>query len=142
MRDADSARPPFALKGIEHVLLLVSGMDETLAFYGDVLGAQLETRLPEYGMAELRAGDSHIDLVDIAAPEGAWAQPPVAGGRNVDHIAMKLNACDEHSLRRHLVKHGVDIVEERVNVDSQGETLSLYVRDPSGNTVELMCASS
>lgn len=134
-------RPPFTLKGIEHVLLLVRGMDETLAFYGDVLGARLETRLPEYGMAELRAGDSHIDFVDIAAPEGAWAQPPVAGGRNMDHIALQLNACDEETLRCHLVEHGIDIVEERVNEGPQGKTLSLYVRDPSGNTVELMCAS-
>ena len=123
------------------MLLLVRGMDETLAFYQGVLGARLETRLPEYGMAELQAGDSHIDLVDIAATEGAWAQPPVAGGRNVDHFALRLNACDEEALRGHLAKHGIEVVEERVNENPQGKTLSLYVRDPSGNTVELMCAS-
>jgi len=141
MRDTDATRPPFTLRGIEHVLLLVRGIDETLGFYEGVLGAQLETRLPDYGMAELRAGNSHIDLVDIAATEGAWAQPPVAGGRNVDHFALRLNACDEGALRRHLVAHGIEVVEERINEDPQEKTLSLYVRDPSGNTVELMCAS-
>jgi glyoxylase I family protein len=137
MRETDTAAPPFTLRGIEHLLLLVSGMDEALAFYGGVLGARLEMRLPEYGMAELRVGNSHIDVVDIAAPEGAWAQPPVAGGRNLDHFALRLNACDEGALRRHLIKHGIEVVEERVN--EGGKTLSLYVRDPSGNTVELMC---
>lgn len=141
MRDTDEGRPPFTLGGIEHVLLLVRGMDEALAFYVDVLGARLETRLPRYGMAELRAGESHIDLVDIAGPEGAWARPPVAGGRNVHHFAVRLNACDEGALRHHLVNHGVEIVEERVNENSHGKSLSLYVRDPSGNIVELMCAS-
>jgi len=141
LRDTDAARPPFTLEGIEHVLLLVCGMDDALAFYGDVLGARLETSLPAYGMAELRAGSSHIDVVDIAAPEGAWARPPVAGGRNVDHFAMRLAACDEGALRRHLAKHGIEVIEERVNQDGQDKTLSLYVRDPSGNTVELMCAS-
>jgi glyoxylase I family protein len=142
MQSTDAARPPFTLKGIEHVLLLVRGMDEALAFYSGVLGARLETRLPEYGMAELQAGDSHIDLVDIAATEGAWAQPPVAGGRNVDHFALRLNPCDEEALRAHLVKHGIEVVEERVDENPQGKTLSLYVRDPSGNTVELLCASA
>ncbi len=137
MRETDAAAPPFTLKGIEHVLLLVRGMDETLGFYEEVLGARLETRLAEYGMAELRVGNSHIDVVDIAAPEGAWAQPPVAGGRNLDHFALRLNACDEGALRRHLVKRGIEVIEERVN--EGGKTLSLYVRDPSGNTVELMC---
>lgn len=142
MRDTDASRPPFTLKGIEHVLLLVRGMDETLEFYEGVLGARLETRLPAYGMAELRAGASHIDVVDIAVPEGAWARPTVAGGRNVDHFALRLDACDEGALRRHLVEHVIEVVEERLNDDPQGKTLSLYVRDPSGNTVELMCASS
>ncbi len=124
------------------MLLLVRGMDETLAFYEGVLGARLETRLPEYGMAELRAGASHLDVVDIAVPEGAWARPPIAGGRNVDHFALRLGACDEGALRHHLVEHGIAVVEERVNDDVRGKALSLYVRDPSGNTVELMCASS
>ncbi len=82
--------PPFALKGIEHVLLLVNGMDSALAFYQDVLGARLESRIPRYAMAELRAGASHIDLVDTSAPEGAWARPPVDGGRNVDHVAVQV----------------------------------------------------
>lgn len=116
-------------------------MDDALAFYENVLGARLETRLPRYAMAELRVGDSHIDLVDIAAAEGAWARPPVAGGRNVDHVALRLDACEEGALRRHLVEHRVEIVEERVTDDPEGQTLSLYVRDPSGNTVELMGAS-
>jgi glyoxylase I family protein len=126
--------PPFSLKRIEHVLLLVSGMDDALRFYEGVLAAKLETRIPQFGMAELRAGASHIDLVDIATEEGAWARPQVSGGRNVDHVALRIDSCDEAALRRHLASHGVDIVEERVEEESR----SFYVRDPSGNVVELM----
>jgi glyoxylase I family protein len=138
MQSTQASSPPFTLKGIEHVLLLVTGIEEALAFYEKVLGARLETRLPKYAMAELRAGSSHIDLVDTSVPEGAWALPPVAGGRNVDHIALRLDLSDEPALRRHLESHGVEIVEERVNEEPEGATLSLYVRDPSGNVVELM----
>jgi glyoxylase I family protein len=140
MRDAGASSPPFGLQGIEHVLLLVNGMETSLTFYQEVLGAQLESRIPRFAMAELRAGGSHIDLVDIGSPEGAWALPPVAGGRNVDHIALRLNGSEETSLRRHLEAHGVAIVEERANEESQGASLSFYVRDPSGNVIELMGA--
>jgi glyoxylase I family protein len=140
MQDSQ-AKPPFALGGIEHVLLLVNGMDAALAFYERGLGATVESRLPRYGMAELRVGSSHLDLVDTSVPQGAWARPPVAGGRNVDHIAIRIDAADEAALRRHLSAHGVDVVEERVEESTDGKSLSLYIRDPSGNTIELMTRS-
>ncbi len=140
MRKAGANPPPFRLRGIEHVLLLVNGMETSLEFYQEVLGAQVESRIPRFAMAELRAGGSHIDLVDIGSPEGAWAVPPVAGGRNVDHIALRLTGSEETSLRRHLGAHDVAIVEERVNEEPVGTSLSLYVRDPSGNVIELMGA--
>jgi catechol 2,3-dioxygenase-like lactoylglutathione lyase family enzyme len=129
---------PFALERIEHVLLLVNGMDAALAFYERGLGATVESRLPRYGMTELRAGSSHLDLVDVSVPQGAWARPPIAGGRNVDHVAIRIDAADEAALRRHLAAHDVDIVEERIEESADGKSLSLYVRDPSGNTIELM----
>jgi len=132
------SRPPFALEAIAHVLLLVQGMKESLAFYEDVLGASVESRMPQFGMVELRAGVSHIDLVDTAAAEGRWALPGVAGGRNLDHVAIAIGPHDEPALRRHLEAHAIPIVEERVNEDPRGKSLSLYVRDPSGNVIELM----
>jgi glyoxylase I family protein len=135
-----SAAPPFSLKGIEHVLLLVNAMDSALAFYQDVLGARVESRIPRYAMAELRAGASHIDLVDTSAPEGAWARPPVEGGRNVDHVAVRLDSCEAAAVRRHLAACGAQIVEERINEEPDGDNLSFYVRDPSGNLIELMGA--
>jgi catechol 2,3-dioxygenase-like lactoylglutathione lyase family enzyme len=129
--------PPFELRCIEHALLLVGDMDAALAFYQDVLGARLEARFPRYAMAELVAGASHLDLVDVSRDEGAWARPPVAGGRNLDHIALRVRG-EASAARRHLADRRVEIVEERLNEDASGAELSLYVRDPSGNTIELM----
>ncbi len=131
-------RPPFTLEALDHVLLLVRGMEGSLEFYQAVLGARAESLLPQYAMVELRAGTSHLDLVDVEAPEGRWALPNVDGGRNVDHIALNVGACDEGELRRHLAMHDVPIIEERCDEDARGTVLSLYVRDPSGNVVELV----
>ena len=133
-----TSHPPFTLEGIEHVLLLVQGIEESLAFYVGVLGAQVEAHLPQYALTELRVGISHLDLVDTIAPEGLWAFPPIAGGRNVDHVALRIGPHDELALRQHLGAHAVPIIEERVNEDARAPSLSLYVHDPSGNVIELM----
>lgn len=134
---ASDTKPPFALEGIDHVLLLVTGMAPAARFYAKVLGCRVEERLPQYGMLQLRAGAALIDLVDISAPQAAWAVPPTAGGRNLDHLCLALGRHDEGKLRRHLARHRVEIVEEGVHGGSRGESLSLYVRDPSGNVIEL-----
>ena len=67
--------PPFKLEGLDHVVLLVRGMAEAQHFYEQVLGCSVDRALPQYGMLQLRAGASLIDLVDIGSTEGEWARP-------------------------------------------------------------------
>jgi catechol 2,3-dioxygenase-like lactoylglutathione lyase family enzyme len=129
--------PPFALEGIDHVVLLVDDIERARAFYCGVIGCSVDRALPEYGMLQLRAGAALIDLVDIASNEGAWARPPAAGGRNMDHVCLATGAWDEAAMRVHLAAHDVEIVEEGLRYGARGEGLSFYVRDPAGNTVEL-----
>lgn len=132
-----TARPPFALAGIDHVLLLVNGMAAARGFYCGILGCTLEDELPQFGMLQLRAGNSLIDLVDIDTEQGAWARPKAAHGRNLDHLCLALQAFDEAALRRHLDLNRIAIVEEGRHRGAHGESLSIYVKDPSGNTIEL-----
>jgi catechol 2,3-dioxygenase-like lactoylglutathione lyase family enzyme len=132
-----ASRPPFALEGIDHVVLLVEDMAAARAFYLEVIGCTVENDLPRYGMAQLRAGASLIDLVDISGEPGAWARPPVEGGRNVDHVCIATGAWQEEPMRDWLAAHGVEIVEEGVNNGARGESLSFYVKDPTGNLIEL-----
>ena len=134
---AEGSVPPFVLKGIDHVVLLVDGMAAARSFYCGVLGCTIDRELPRYGMLQLRAGAALIDLVDIGAEQGAWARPQVAGGRNMDHVALATGRWDEAAMRAHLAAHGVEIVEEGIRYGASGEGLSFYVRDPSGNTVEI-----
>ena len=134
-RRGPSTPPPFGIGAIDHVLLLVEGMSDALPFYEGTLGCRVESRLPQYAMVELNAGSSHIDLVDVAAPEGAWAKSDAALGRNVHHVALALQRSHEKTLRDHLAACGVAVIEERVEENGK---ISLYVRDPSGNTIELI----
>ena len=129
--------PPFALEGLDHVVLLVDDMAAALAFYTEVVGCSVDRTLPQFGMVQLRAGASLIDMVDISSAEGAWAKPDVEGGRNMDHFALAIGPGDPEALRAHLARHKIDIVEEGRRYGAAGEGYSFYVRDPAGNTVEL-----
>ena len=128
---------PFPLTGIDHVVLLVGDMERATRFYTEVIGCALDNDMPQYGMRQLRAGAALIDLVDIGSEQGSWARPEVAGGRNVDHVALGLGPTDPEAVRQHLTEQGVEIVEEGERTGALGETLSFYIRDPDGNQIEL-----
>ena len=128
---------PFELEGLDHVVLLVRDMAEAQRFYEQVLGCTVDRALPEYGMLQLRAGASLIDLVDIGSREGEWAQPEVEGGRNMDHVCIATGPCEEQAMRAHLARHGINIVEEGIRYGADGDGMSFYICDPSGNQIEL-----
>ena len=130
-------QPPFELQGLDHVVLLVRDMEEARHFYQQVLGCTVDRVLPEYGMLQLRAGASLIDLVDIGSKAGEWGRPEVAGGRNMDHVCIATGPCDEQAMRAHLARHGVEIVEEGIRYGADGDGMSFYISDPSGNQIEL-----
>jgi catechol 2,3-dioxygenase-like lactoylglutathione lyase family enzyme len=128
---------PFALEGLDHVTLLVTGMDAAQRFYVDVLGCEPESSFPQFGMELFRCGAALIVLVDIADPNGAWAKPPVGGGRNMDHVCLALSRFGHEEMRSWLAAHEVAIIEESFHGGARGESLSFYVRDPFGNVLEL-----
>jgi glyoxylase I family protein len=129
--------PPFKLEGIDHVVLLVRDMVEARRFYEEVIGCSVDRELPQYGMLQLRAGASLIDLVDIGSSEGQWARPETEGGRNMDHVCLLTGPCEEQAMRAHLARHGINIVEEGIRYGANGDGMSFYICDPSGNQVEL-----
>ena len=129
--------PPCRLEGLDHVVLLVSNMTEARSFYCDVVGCSVDRELHQYGLMQLRAGRSLIDLVDIGSAEGAWARPPVEGGRNMDHVCIVATNYDAEAVRAHLRDHGVKIAEEGIRYGASGDGYSIYFRDPFGNQIEL-----
>ena len=133
--------PPFELDGLDHVVLLVRDMEHAVRFYRDVVGCSVDRELPQHGMAQLRAGRSLIDLVDIDSEEGSWGRPPVEGGRNVDHVCIATLGFEPNAMRAHLAAHDVTIEEEGVRYGATGDGYSVYFNDPFGNQIELKSAT-
>jgi len=125
--------------GLDHVVLRVRDVARSLAFYCDVLGCTEERRVDALGLIQLRAGRSLIDLVDVSRPLGQRGGPaPGEKARNLDHFAIQIRDFDEAKLRAHLERHGIEAGEVMQLYGAEGVGPALYLRDPDGNTVELM----
>ena len=126
---------PFAVQGIDHIVLRVRQLPPALAFYRDVLGCALEREQPELGLTQLRAGRSLIDLVTIDGPLGA-GEPPGAG-RNVEHFCLTVAPFDASRLSEWLAARGVTAMAPAPRYGAEGEGHSFFVEDPDGNRIEL-----
>lgn len=133
-----SGAHPIAVRGLDHIVLRVARLDAMIAFYGDVLGCRVERRLDALGLIQLRAGNSLIDLVPVDSKLGReGGAAPGLGGRNLDHLCLRVDPFDEAAIRRHLDAHGVPAgpLEQRYGAEGNGP--SIYLLDPERNTVEL-----
>jgi glyoxylase I family protein len=116
------------IRGIDHVVLRVRDIERVRKFYCDILGASHVAYRPEFGMSHLRAGSAMIDLVEVKDP---------IGGRNMDHLCLRIDPFDQDAIVAHLKKHGVAVGDIRNRFGAEGNGTSIYLTDPEGNTVEL-----
>lgn len=128
----------FSILSLDHVVLRVASMQRMLRFYCEVLGCTLERERADLGLIQLRAGNSLIDLVDVAGEIGhRGGAAPGAEGRNMDHLCLRIEPFDPGALTAHLIRHGVVPGEIKPRYGADGKGPSLYLSDPEGNTVEL-----
>ncbi len=129
---------PINIRLIDHVVIRVQSLVRMIDFYCDVLGCRLERGPGKNGLAQLRAGDSLIDLVDAAGPPGRQG-----GGRlhhevgNMDHVCLQVQPWDADAISNHLKKHDVEVGDVVTRYGALGSGPSLYIKDPEGNGVEL-----
>ena len=133
---------PIPVRGLDHIVLRVADLEAMIAFYGVVLGCRVERRLDDIGLVQLRAGHSLIDLVPVGSRLGReGGAAPGVGGRNLDHLCLRVEPFDEAAIRRHLAAHGVAAGPVETRYGAEGDGPSIYLLDPERNTVELKGAA-
>jgi catechol 2,3-dioxygenase-like lactoylglutathione lyase family enzyme len=129
---------PINIRALDHVVLRVRDLESMVAFYSDVLGARLERGPGEIGLAQMRAGSSLIDLVDVNGPLGeAGGSPPDHNAPNMDHFCLHIQPWDNDAIREHLHQHGVSMSKTAPRYGANGSGPSIYLHDPEGNQIEL-----
>ena len=122
---------PLRIEELDHVVLRCRDPERALAFYVDILGLAEERRIEGIGLVQLRCGRSMLDL--LPASDGADAPTP-----NVDHFCLGVDAPDMAAVARFLEARGVEVIGEPTpRYGARGMGLSIYLRDPEGNVVEL-----
>jgi catechol 2,3-dioxygenase-like lactoylglutathione lyase family enzyme len=125
---------PPALSGVYETVLYGPDLGALVEFYSDVVGLRLiETRLD--GVLEaLRLPDGGVVLLfDPARSEEPGREVPSHGTRGPGHVAFRTGADDADEWLAHLADAQVPV--ERI-VEWRPGLVSIYVRDPAGNSVE------
>ena len=120
-----------AARGIDHLVLCVRDVSATIAFYERVLGMTAREERP--GKWSLHFGSNKLSLQDaLAAPSIARETVPGSGNFCV------LSDEPMEAILAHLAREGVAVVDGPGERDgATGTILSVYVRDPDGNLVEI-----
>ena len=116
-----------------HVVFYVKDLNQSLAFYRDLLGFKEVGRIFNGGASALTSGRTHHELLLIQV--GDAPGPPPGRRRGLYHIGIKVgdHLDDLRQAKRELEQAGIPIEGMSDHTVSQ----SLYLRDPDGNEVEL-----
>jgi catechol 2,3-dioxygenase-like lactoylglutathione lyase family enzyme len=125
-----------SLHSLDHLVLTVANVDRTTAFYTDVLGMTAQVFRPADGSTRtaLVFGRQKINLHPAATPFEPKAAHPIPGSADLCFLSDAPLA----DWQAHLSARGVRVEEGPIpRTGATGPILSLYIRDPDGNLIEI-----
>lgn len=121
-----------AIDALDHLVLTVRDIDASIQFYAGVLGMREETFGD--GRLALHFGDQKLNVY-VAGAEGS---PRAAAATPGSADLCLLTRTPVEGVLRVLDAHGVEVEAGPVErTGATGQLLSVYVRDPDGNLVEI-----
>jgi len=120
------------LDQIDHLVLTVRDIGDTIAFYTRVLGME-EVTFGE-GRKALAFGTQKINLHETGREFEPKALHPKPGSADLCFLTAEPLA----RVVKHMENCGVDILEGPIErTGAQGPIQSIYIRDPDGNLLEI-----
>lgn len=135
------SEPTFALDALDHLVLTVASIPATVAFYQDVLGMRserFETATGEIRQA-LKFGASKINLHQQGQEFEPKAQHPTPGSADLCFLTQTPIL----DWQNHLAARDVAIEDGPVpRTGATGPLVSIYIRDPDQNLIEISAQQS
>ena len=127
------------LQQIDHIGIAVKNLDETVAFYRQVMGLEVSATEVFNGMkiAFLRVGDSELELLEDLTPDGAIARHVAKRGEGVQHVAYRVDNI-EQALQDMRAK-GVELIDERPRPGARNARVAfLHPKSTKGVLIEFV----
>jgi len=126
-------------ESILETILYANSLDEARWFYHEVLGLDMGGGMSDLAIL-FRIDEHHVLLIfDPKASDQPGRPVPSHGARGPGHIALRIQPDDYQSWLDRFSQFGVAI-EQEIEWDRVDPGKSIYIRDPSGNSVELITA--
>uniref|UniRef100_UPI003B52BEE7 VOC family protein n=1 Tax=Roseovarius indicus TaxID=540747 RepID=UPI003B52BEE7 len=125
-----------SLTSLDHLVLTVRDMSRTCDFYREVLGMEVSTFKPADGSERfaLQFGSQKINLHKAGAEFEPKADLPQPGSADLCFLSETPVA----DWVAHLEGRGVELIDGPVRrTGATGPLLSIYIRDPDGNLIEI-----
>lgn len=121
---------------LDHLVLTVASIEQTSAFYARALGMTVDTSVE--GRVALRFGRQKINLHEAGQEFEPKARLATPGSADL----CFLTSTPLEDVEAHLARIGVDIEVGPVpRIGAMGAIVSVYLRDPDGNLIEIANAS-
>jgi methylmalonyl-CoA/ethylmalonyl-CoA epimerase len=127
------------LQQIDHIGIAVKNLDETVAFYRQVMRLEVSSTEVFNGMkiAFLRIGDSELELLEDLTPDGAIARHVATRGEGIQHVAYRVDDI-EQELQEMRAK-GIELIDERPRPGARGARVAfLHPKSTKGVLIELV----
>jgi methylmalonyl-CoA/ethylmalonyl-CoA epimerase len=128
------------IKRIDHVALVVADIDESLGFWRDALGLELdhiqEVPREESAIAFLPVGGSEVELVQPTTDDSGIAKYLQKRGPGMHHICLETD--DIEAMLTRLKEKGVQLIHEEAVIDDGGKKYAfIHPKAANGVLVEL-----
>ncbi|MCR9076544.1 MAG: VOC family protein [bacterium] len=126
--------------GILETIIYANDLEQAVWFYREVLGLEMPRELSELA-ALFRINEHQVLLVfDPTVSDQPGRAVPSHGARGPGHIALRIEPEHYEAWKRRLSGFGVAIEQEIEWSNHTDPGRSIYLRDPTGNSVELITA--
>ncbi len=125
-----------AVTALDHLVLTVRDLTQTVAFYQDVLGMQAVQFTPADGSTRwaLKFGAQKINLHVADTPFAPHAATPAPGSADLCFLSETPIA----DWTAHLATCGAAVIAGPIaRTGATGPIRSIYIRDPDGNLIEV-----
>ncbi len=124
-------------ESILETILYANSIDEAIWFYHEVIGFDKPEGQSEL-MTLFRVDENHVLLIfDPTVSDQPGRDVPSHGPRGPGHIAFRIQPDDYQNWLDRFSSHGIPI-EQEIQWNREYPAKSIYVRDPSGNSIELI----